>query len=82
MDISNSFDNYPNRRDLLRGFLEEYMLLAEEQPELVEQLSFDAYVHFSFAYYRLNQQAEGISRLQEELVRVRRLLPIAPLIAE
>lgn len=79
MDSSNTFDHYTTRRDLLRSFLEEYALLAQEHPEVAEQLSFDGFVQFSFAYFRLGRQAEGILGLQEEVTRLRNLLPLLSL---
>ncbi|MVN77814.1 hypothetical protein GO988_15895 [Hymenobacter sp. HMF4947] len=75
MDISQSLDHYANRRDLLRAYLYEYDLLQKEAPEVAEHLSFDAYVHFSFAYYRITEQTEGVERMETVLERVRRQIP-------
>jgi hypothetical protein len=76
MDISQSLDHYSNRRDLLRSFLAEYELLKKEAPEVAGALSFDAYVHFSFAFYRITEQTGGVERMEAVLERVRRQLPI------
>ncbi|RZK90773.1 MAG: hypothetical protein EOO62_34585 [Hymenobacter sp.] len=75
MDPSKSLDHYTNRRDLLRGFLEEYTLLTKEVPELAAQLSFSGFVDFSFAYFRIGEQTGGVERLGLELTRVRQQLP-------
>ncbi|MGI4762529.1 MAG: hypothetical protein ACRYF0_17590 [Janthinobacterium lividum] len=75
MDISQSLDHYANRRDLLRAYASEYELLREEAPEVAAHLSFDAYVHFSFAYYRITEQTDGVERMATVLERVRRLMP-------
>lgn len=74
MDPSKSLDHYANRRDLLRSYLEEYRLLGKEAPEVVAQLTFDGFVHFSFAYYRITEQTEGVERMEQELGRVRNTL--------
>lgn len=78
MDSSKALDHYTARRDLLRGFLDEYTLLAREHPEVAEQLSFDGFVHFSFTYFGLSRQEEALAGLQEELTRVRNTIPILP----
>lgn len=75
MDPSKSLDHYANRRDLLRSFLEEYILLTKEVPEVAAQLSFGGFVDFSFAYFRIGEQTGGVERLGEELTRVRQQLP-------
>lgn len=75
MDISQSLDHYANRRDLLRAYLSEYELLQREAPEVAEHLSFDAFVHFSFAYYRITEQTGGVDRMEAVLERVRRQIP-------
>ena len=77
MDISQSLDHYSNRRDLLRSFLAEYELLQKEAPEVAGILTFDAYVHFSFAYYRITEQTDGLERMAAVLERVRRQLPLS-----
>lgn len=74
MDPSKSLDHYANRRDLLRSYLEEYQLLAKEHPAVTAQLTFDGFVHFSFAYFRIAEQTEGVVRMEEELGRVREQL--------
>jgi hypothetical protein len=76
MDVSQSLDHYENRRDLLRGYLLEYGLLQQEAPDVAQQLSFEAFVHFSFAYYRITEQTGGVARLESVLDRVRSLLPL------
>lgn len=70
MDFSKSFDQYTNRRDLLRGFLDEYLLLAEEQPELAAQFTFSAFVNFSFAYFKLGRSTEQFGSMHEQLVQI------------
>jgi hypothetical protein len=75
MDISQSLDHYANRRDLLRAYLSEYGLLQHEAPEVAEHFSFDAFVHFSFAYYRITEQTDGVERMETILERVRRQIP-------
>jgi hypothetical protein len=75
MDPSKSLDHYANRRDLLRGFLDEYKLLSKEVPEVAAQLSFGSFVDFSFAYFRISEQTGGVERLGQELTRVRQQLP-------
>jgi hypothetical protein len=75
MDVSQSLDHYENRRDLLRGYLSEYGLLEHEAPDVAAQFSFEAFVQFSFAYYRITEQAGGVERLESVLERVRRVLP-------
>lgn len=74
MDASKSLDHYANRRDLLRAYLEEYTLLVKEHPEVTAQLTFDGFVHFSFAYFRITEQTEGVLRMESELERVRQQL--------
>lgn len=74
MDFSKSFDQYTNRRDLLRGFLDEYLLLAEEQPDLVAQFTFNAFVNFSFAYFKLGRSAEQLGNMHQQLVQMGNLL--------
>jgi hypothetical protein len=76
MDVSQSLDHYENRRDLLRGYLSEYSLLEQEAPDVASQFSFEAFVQFSFAYYRITEQTGGVERLEAVLERVRRVLPI------
>ncbi len=76
MDVSQSLDHYENRRDLLRGYLLEYEMLQQEAPDVAAQFSFDAFVHFSFAYYRISEQTGGVGRLESTLERVR--LNLAP----
>jgi hypothetical protein len=76
MDVSQSLDHYENRRDLLHGYVSEYGLLQHEAPDVAEQLSFEAFVHFSFAYYRISEQTGGVERLESLLERVRRRLPL------
>jgi hypothetical protein len=75
MDASKSLDHYENRRDLLRGYLLEYTLLQREAPDVTAQLSFEAFVQFSFAYFRIGEQTGGVERLEAELGRVRKRLP-------
>ena len=75
MDASKSLDHYENRRDLLRGYLLEYTLLQEEAPEVAAQLSFEAFVQFSFAYFRIGEQTGGVERLEAALEHVRKRLP-------
>ena len=75
MDASKSLDHYENRRDLLRGYLLEYTLFQQEAPEVAAQFSMEAFVHFSFAYFRISEQTGGVERLEAVLERVRRLLP-------
>ena len=74
MDVSQSLDHYENRRDLLRGYLLEYEMLQQEAPDVAAQLSFEAFVQFSFAYYRISEQTGGVTRLEATLERVRRTL--------
>lgn len=73
MDFSKSFDHYTNRRDLLRGFLDEYLLLAEEQPDLAAQLTFSAYVNFSFAYFKMGRTTEQLGTMHKQLVQLSEL---------
>jgi hypothetical protein len=75
MDVSQSLDHYENRRDLLRGYLSEYGLLQREAPDVAAQFSFEAFVHFSFAYYRISEQTGGVERMESLLEHVRRVLP-------
>lgn len=75
MDASKSLDHYENRRDLLRGYLLEYTLLQEEAPEVAAQFSFEAFVQFSFAYFRIGEQTGGVERLETALEHVRKRLP-------
>jgi hypothetical protein len=75
MDASKSLDQYENRRDLLRGYLLEYTLLQQEAPDVAAQLSFEAFVQFSFAYFRISEQTGGVERLESVLERVRKRLP-------
>ena len=72
MDVSKSLDHYENRRDLLRGYLSEYTLLQHEAPEVTAQFSLEAFVQFSFAYYRITEQTGGVERLEARLEHVRR----------
>jgi len=75
MDASKSLDHYENRRDLLRGYLLEYTLLQEEAPEVAAQFSLEAFVQFSFAYFRIGEQTGGVERLEAALEHVRKRLP-------
>ena len=75
MDASKSLDHYENRRDLLRGYLLEYALLQQEASDVAAQLSFEAFVQFSFAYFRIGEQTGGVERLEAKLERVRERLP-------
>jgi len=75
MDASKSLDHYENRRDLLRGYLLEYSLLQQEAPDVAAQLSFEAFVQFSFAYFRISEQTGGVARLEAVLEHVRKRLP-------
>ena len=70
MDFSKSFDHYTNRRDLLRGFLDEYLLLAEEQPDLAAQFTFNAFVNFSFAYFKMGRSTEQLGNMHQQLMQV------------
>jgi hypothetical protein len=74
MDVSQSLDHYENRRDLLRGYLHEYTLLQEEAPDVTALFSLEAFVQFSFAYFRIGEQTGGVERLAIALERVRRTL--------
>ncbi len=74
MDVSQSLDHYENRRDLLRGYLLEYEMLQQEAPDVAAQCSFEAFVQFSFAYYRISEQTGGVGRLESTLEHVRRNL--------
>ncbi len=74
MDASKLFDHYANRRDLLRGFLDEYQLLHNEAPEVTDMLSFDAFVAFSFSYFQTAQQHENAEQRKEQLQQVRKSL--------
>ena len=74
MDFSKTFDQYTNRRDLLRGFLDEYLLLAEEQPDLAAQFTFSAFVNFSFAYFKMGRNTEQLGNMHKQLVQVGDLL--------
>ncbi len=75
MDPSKSLDHYATRRDLLRGFLDEYLLLTKEHPELVQRLSFDGFVQFSFAYFRISEQTTHAVHLADEIVEMREATP-------
>jgi len=75
MDFSQSLDHYESRRDLLRGYLSEYNLLLQEAPEVAALFSLEAFVHFSFAYFRIREQTSGAERLAAALERLRSTLP-------
>ena len=75
MDASKSLDHYENRRDLLRGHLLEYNRLQQEAPEVAAQFSLEAFVQFSFAYFRISEQTGGVQRLEAALEHVRKRLP-------
>ena len=76
MDSSKALDCYAERRDLLNGFLFEYALLADENPELTELLTFDAYVQFCFSYFSLAEQRTLSEPLRQELRRLREHMPL------
>lgn len=76
MDPSKALDYFTSRRDLLSGFLHEYALLLDEQPELTDLLSFEAYVQFSFSYYLAGEQQRGHEQLRQEIRRLREHLPL------
>ena len=76
MDVSQSLDHYENRRDLLRGYLSEYNLLSKEAPDVAALFSLEAFVHFSFAYFRISEQTGGVERLTAALERMRNALPL------
>jgi hypothetical protein len=44
-----------NRREILLEYLNDYSILKRESPEATEELTFDAYVQFSFAYYKIKE---------------------------
>jgi len=71
MDASKSFDHYANRRDLLRSYLAEYKLLHQEAPDVTAWLSFDAFVEFSFAYFRASEEQEDAQQRKDRLKQVR-----------
>ena len=72
MDASKSFDHYANRRDLLCSYLAEYQLLTQEAPEVTSCLSFEAFVQFSFTYFRIAQEKEGAEQRKDRLQQVRK----------
>lgn len=76
MDPSKALDLFSNRRDLLSSFLLEYGMLLDEQPNLTDLFSFEAYVQFSFIYYVAGEQRQGHERLQQEIRRLRDHLPL------
>lgn len=78
MDSSNALDYFTNRRDLLNGFLFEYGLLLDEQPEITDLLSFEAYVQFSFSYYVTGEQRLEHEHLLQEIKWLHDYLPISP----
>lgn len=69
MDPSTSLDHFTDRRDLLRGFLDEYELLEKEYPDLTARLSFAAYVEFSFAYFRIGEQTGNVQQLRADMIK-------------
>jgi hypothetical protein len=75
MDVSQSLDHYENRHGLMCGYLLEYTLLQQEAPDVAAQFSFEAFVHFSFAYYRISELKGGVKRLASALEPARRTLP-------
>ncbi|NML64357.1 hypothetical protein HHL22_03980 [Hymenobacter sp. RP-2-7] len=76
MDTSHALDHYPERRDLLNGFLLEYSLLTTESPELTELLSFEAYAQFCFSFFALRQQRSQQAGISQQLKLLREHLPL------
>ncbi|MGI4832173.1 MAG: hypothetical protein ACRYFK_01805 [Janthinobacterium lividum] len=76
MDTSHALDHYPERRDLLGGFLLEYSLLATENPELTKLLGFEAYAQFCFSFFALRQQRSHQTNLSQQLKLLREHLPL------
>ncbi|RZK28446.1 MAG: hypothetical protein EOO61_22050, partial [Hymenobacter sp.] len=66
MDSSLALDHFSERRNLLRGFLNEYSLLCCQYPALTNMLTFDAYVQYCLGFFAVRQRHAHYADLDQQ----------------